>query len=160
MRVIDMPARNLGALAHSLPVLERHQRFDQGTHFEWSHSVSLNMLAGQEALTAQGIGTWECDLSNNALTWSPAVYDLFGLPQGKAANRKKTVTLYREESRVKMERLRAYAIKHLKGFTLDAEIVPANGGRRWIRLVATPVCIDQRTVRLSGFKRDVTHEYF
>ncbi|WP_293880173.1 PAS domain-containing protein [Sphingomonas sp.] len=150
---------DLSPPAHSWPLFERHRQFDAGHDFGWSQSTSIDLLAGQAALARQGIGTWECDLSHNALTWSTQVYDLFGMPHGKPAGRKLTVSLYREDSRVKMERLRAYAIKHSRGFTLDAEIVPANGGRRWIRLVAAPVCVDGTPVRLQGFKRDVSHEY-
>jgi PAS domain-containing protein len=154
-----MVAIDLLPLTHSWPLIERGRRFDIGTHFEWCGSMSLDLTAGQEALSRQGIGTWDCDLSDSKLTWSPVVYDLFGLSPDKAVGRKKTLTLYRENSRAKMEKLRDYAIKHSRGFTLDAEIVPANGGQRWIRLIAAPVCVDGRATRLRGFKLDVSHEY-
>ncbi|CAN5272680.1 hypothetical protein BH09PSE3_BH09PSE3_06870 [soil metagenome] len=154
-----MAATDVLPLLHSWPAFDRNKRFDLGHDFNWPESLTLDLSAGQEALVRQGIGTWECELSNNALTWSDSVFDMFGLPKNKPAARKITVALYRESSRVKMERLRAYAIKHHRGFTLDAEIVPANGGHRWIRLIAAPVSIDDRTVRLQGFKIDITHEY-
>ena len=32
------------------------------------------------------------------------------------------------------------------------EIQPAIGGRRWMRLIAAPVCIENRSVRLHGLK--------
>ena len=52
-----------------------------------------------------------------------------------------------------MERLRAYAIKHRRGFTLDAQIRPAVGGKyRWMRLIAAPVCSGERVARLHGLK--------
>ena len=51
-----------------------------------------------------------------------------------------------------MERLRAHAIKHQRGFTLDVEINPATGGRRWMRLIGAPVCEGGRAVRLHGLK--------
>jgi hypothetical protein len=51
-----------------------------------------------------------------------------------------------------MERLRAHAIKHRRGFTLDAEIRPAVGGTRWMRLIAAPACIGDEAVRLHGLK--------
>jgi hypothetical protein len=51
-----------------------------------------------------------------------------------------------------MERLRAYAIRHRRGFTLDAELQPAAGGRRWMRLIAAPACEGDRVVRLHGLK--------
>jgi hypothetical protein len=54
-----------------------------------------------------------------------------------------------------MERLRAYAIKHRRGFTLDAEIRPSLTGSRWMRLIAAPVCDGDRVVRLHGLKQIV-----
>ncbi|AYJ87517.1 hypothetical protein D3Y57_18325 [Sphingomonas paeninsulae] len=154
-----MISNELSQSTHSWPLFEHGRQFSLGHDFAWSNTATLDLSAGQAMLAQQGIGTWECNLVNNVLTWSPEVFDFFGMPQHKPANRKRTVSLYREASRTKMERLRAYSIKHQRGFTLDAEIVPANGGHRWIRVIATPVCIGNRAVRLEGFKRDVTHEY-
>ncbi len=57
-----------------------------------------------------------------------------------------------------MERLRAYAIKHRRGFTLDAEIRPDRGDRRWMRLLAAPVCEGGRVVRLHGLKQIILSE--
>jgi PAS domain S-box-containing protein len=146
-------------MTNSCPLFERDRQFDLGQDFVWGETVSLDLNAGRAMLAQQGIGTWECELKGNLLTWSPVVFDLFGVPEHKPVGRKLSVSLYREASRVKMERLRAHAIKHKRGFTLDAEIVPANGGHRWIRLIAAPVCVDNRAVKLQGYKRDVTHEY-
>ena len=101
------------------------------------------------------IGRWECDLKDTRLTWSDEVYDLFGLPRGVDLARAETVKHYCEGSRVAMERLRAYAIKHRRGFTLDAEIRRTDGTRRWMRLIAAPVCVDNKVVRLVGLKRAI-----
>ena len=40
----------------------------------------------------------------------------------------------------------------VNGFTLDAEIAPATGARRWMRLIAAPVCEGGEVVRLQGLK--------
>jgi hypothetical protein len=58
-----------------------------------------------------------------------------------------------------MEGLRAYAIKHRRGFTLDAEIMPVNGRPKWMRLIAAPVCVGRQVVRLHGIKQDVSAAY-
>jgi PAS domain-containing protein len=154
-----MPSTDLSPLTHSWPLFERNRQFDLGQDFAWGDTTMLDLSAGSTALAEQGIGTWECMIKGSVLTWSPEVFDLFGMPRHKPPGRKQSVALYREASRVKIERLRSHAIKHKRGFTLDAEIVPANGGRRWIRVIAAPVCVGNQTVRLHGFKRDVTHEY-
>jgi hypothetical protein len=51
-----------------------------------------------------------------------------------------------------MERLRSYAIRHKRGFTLDIEIRAAVGETRWTRLIAAPLCEGNRAVRLHGLK--------
>lgn len=113
-----------------------------------------------DAIAARGIGIWECDLRDNRLTWSRGVYDLFGLPRGEVVSRALAVSLYCPDSRTAMEQLRAYAIKHRRGFTIDAEIRRPDGDHRWMRLSAMPVLDDeQRVIRLRGTKLDVTTDY-
>ena len=146
-------------LTHSWPLFERDQRFDLGLSFDWGDATDAHFAIDADLLATGDVGVWDCNLSDNSLTWSAAVYDLFGLPQGSNVARQLPVSLYAEGSRVLMERLRGYAIKHCRGFTLDVEIHPANGGHRWIRLAAAPLCVDRKPVRLRGFKRDVSHEY-
>ena len=52
-----------------------------------------------------------------------------------------------------MERLRAHAITHRRGFTLDVEIGPALARPRRVRLIAAPLCEDGEVVALQGWKR-------
>lgn len=144
-------------LIHSWPLFERNQRFDLGQDFKCSDAQMFDVAGNEDLLARQGIGVWDCDLSDNSLTWSAGVYDLFGLPKGSFVHRAASVALYSEHSRAAMERLRAYAIKHKRGFTLDVEIAPANGGsRKNVRLCAAPICVDGHAVRLHGYKRDIT----
>ena len=144
-------------LTHSWPLFEQHQRFDLGCLLDEQSEALADPDPG--FLAAQGIGLWECDLQDNALTWTAGVFDLFGLPRGVALERDEAVALYAEPSRAAMERLRAHAIKHRRGFTLDAEIIPANGPRKWMRLIAAPICVGPRVVRLHGIKQDVSIAY-
>lgn len=113
----------------------------------------------QAWLAGHDIGVWECDLRDNALIWSTAVYDVMGFPRGVAACRTASVTLYREGSRAAMERLRAHAIKYRRGFTLDVELQPVGGLPRWMRLSAVSVCDGKRVTALRGLKQDISREY-
>lgn len=97
-------------------------------------------------------GAWSCDLSDNRLSWSSEVYRIFGFPDGARLSRDEVVGRYREGSRAAMESLRAYAIRHRRGFTLDVEIQPARGAPKWMRLIAAPVCVDDQVVKLEGLK--------
>jgi PAS domain-containing protein len=146
-------------LTHSWPLFEQHQRFDLGCLLDEPSEVLVAPDPHPEFLTAHGIGLWDCDLSDNALSWTDGVFDLFGLPRGAVLARDEIAALYAEPSRAAMERLRAHAIKHRRGFTVDAEIMPVNGPSKWMRLIAAPVCIGRQVVRLHGIKQDVSAAY-
>lgn len=124
------------------------------------HSWPLAMESAHfaEGLLLDGPGVpsrhihWRCDLPGNRLTWTTAVYALFGMPPGVTPDRDYAVRCYDWGSRDAMERLRAYAIKHRRGFTLDVEIGPPAGRRRWVRLIASPVLNGRDVVALEGLK--------
>ena len=138
-------------LSNSWPLFEQARHFELGSIL---NSVAVDAISPATigALGLQHAGCWECDLSDNSLIWSGGVYDIFGLQRGIEVSRPEAVAFYSEESRAAMERLRAYAIKHRRGFTVDAEIRPAVGEPRWMRLIAAPVCDGDIPVRLHGLK--------
>ncbi|MCU4180772.1 diguanylate cyclase domain-containing protein [Bosea sp. BH3] len=110
------------------------------------------------AVQPGAIGAWECNLANNALTWTDGVYDLFGLRRGSEIYRSSTLDLYEESSRREMERLRASAIREGRGFALDCRIVTAAGEKRWMRLVVGVGHQNGRPFRIFGSKQDITAE--
>jgi len=118
--------------------------------------ASDDLLA--RASTLAGIGAWECNLSNEALSWTTGVFDLFGIPDGERVSRGETVPMYCDESREAMERLRADAIFRRRGFSMDARIRRADGVYRWMRLTADVVCHDGRPTHLYGLKHDITED--
>ncbi|RJF85814.1 GGDEF domain-containing protein [Sphingomonas cavernae] len=105
-----------------------------------------------------GFGAWECDLRDNGLRWTGEVFDLFGLPKEARVHRAEAVAIYDDESREAMELLRAYAIKHRRGFTVDVRLVRPDGQHRWMRLTTSLACEGGRPSRLYGTKQDVTFE--
>jgi PAS domain-containing protein len=122
-------------------------------------SLTGNEPEWEDRLAARGIGLWECDLRNDHLRWSAGVYDLFGLPRGMTLERGLTLSLYSPASRPVMEELRAHAIRHRRGFTVDVELRQPGGDTRWMRLSAMPILERGKAVRLRGLKIDVTAEY-
>lgn len=139
------------ALHHSWPIFEQARHFNLGCVLS-SAVTDIIEPAQVGTLALHHAGLWECDLSDNSLIWSGGVYDIFGLPRNVKISRDEIVALYCEESRAAMERLRAHAIKHRRGFTLDVEINSVTDGRRWMRLIGVPVCEEGRAVRLHGLK--------
>lgn len=138
-------------LTHSWPLWEQPRHFELGHLLNSAISDQLEPARIGE-VGPHHAGCWECDLSDNSLLWSGGVYDIFGLPRWTPVRREETVALYSEQSRAVMERLRAHAIKHRRGFTVDVNIRPAAGESRWVRLMAAPVCVGGKVVRLHGLK--------
>lgn len=138
-------------LYHSWPLTEQSRQFELGSILS---SVVTDLIAPVTVgeLGLHHAGCWECDLDDDTLTWSGGVFDIFGLPRDTSISRAVTIGFYEEGSRAAMERLRTYAIKHRRGFTLDARIHSAVGETRWMRLIAAPICKDNRTVQLTGLK--------
>lgn len=148
------PAEPL-ALNHSWPLFERGRRFDLGMV-----GTPDCTLAGADDswLAARGIGRFFCDLRAETLTWSTGVYRLFDWNRDHPLDRLGVLPRYRCESLSAVERLRSYAIKHRRGFTIDAQ-VHAPGGARWMRIIGAPQCDGKHVVALQGLKMDVSAEY-
>ena len=136
---------------HSWPLYERERHFALGQLLDYD-SLDADVAARPASPDAPALGQWSCDLADDSLSWSREVYEIFGLPEGARVARREAVALYAEPSRAAMEKLRAYAIRHRRGFTLDAEIRPATGAPRWMRLIAAPVCAGDAVVKLQGLK--------
>lgn len=107
------------------------------------------------ALAERGLGLWHCNLADESLNWTAGVYDIFGLERDSTVPRALSVSLYAPDSRDAMERLRAHAIRHRRGFTLDVDIHQADGmGRCAMRLIAAPILDAGRNViGLHGVKQ-------
>lgn len=119
-------------------------------------------LAGAEiferASKAALMGTWQCELPSEKLTWSSGTYDLFGHQKNCGLVRKDILRSYSEESLGRLQRVRGGAIQAGDGFTLDAEIKGPDFGKRWIRISATVERRNGEAVRLFGIKQDITEE--
>ena len=143
-------------LYQSWPLDARMEQFSLGRILDRDENMLPPLNDTNAAMFAfHGVGRWSCDLPDQRLEWSDAVFDIFGLPRGVAITRPETVALYCEHSRAAMERLRTHAIRHRRGFTLDARIIPAQGQPRWMRLIAAPVCEGNRVIRLEGIKAPI-----
>lgn len=136
---------------HSWPLHKKSRQFELGYLLNCA-ATDVVKPAEVGELGLHHAGCWECDLTDQSLVWSGGVYDIFGLPRGVIISREEAVAFYSEHSRSAMERLRSYAIRHNRGFTIDVELRPAVGRSRWMRLIGAPVCSGNRPVRLHGVK--------
>lgn len=112
----------------------------------------------EHASIAARMGTWQCELPSERLTWSNGTYDLFGLARKSGIVRRDILKSYSEESLAHLQKIRGAAIEAGNGFTLDAEIQGPEFGTRWIRISATVERRNGEPVRLFGIKQDITDE--
>jgi len=147
------------SLFHSWPLFDAQERMG-GPQLEALARLIREPNEASSLAQNTGVGLWSCDLtSDNGLVWSPQVYELFALGQDERLTRSAAVSCYVPHSRVAMEALRAHAIQHRRGFTLDAMLRRHDGETRWMRLSTMPIVKDGKVVRLCGTKQDVTLEY-
>lgn len=147
------------SLFHSWPLFDAEERIG-GVQLEALGQMLREPSEVDSLASTSSTGLWACDLTrDNKLLWSPQVYELFGLGQHEPLTRTSAVSCYAPRSRAAMEALRAHAIHHRRGFTLDAMLRRHDGEMRWMRLSAMPVVADGKVVRLCGTKQDVTIEY-
>lgn len=139
--------RSGNPIQHRWPLSERAQHFELGSMLDIASSDF-----GGFARRGSASGWWECNLADNALSWSGGVYDMFGFERGAAVTREDALARYAEHSRVILERLRADAIRNQCGFTLDAELILPDGKARWVRIVGAPDLAAGQVVRLHGLK--------
>lgn len=139
------------ALYHSWPLWERGSRLQLGCLHD--------AMPSPPTCATSSIGVWRCDLATGALDWSPLVHRLFALPLGRAIRRDDVLATYADESRSALERLRAHALRHRRGFTIDVLVRPHGAPARWVRINAAPRVAEGRPVELYGTKQDVTAHY-
>jgi diguanylate cyclase (GGDEF)-like protein/PAS domain S-box-containing protein len=142
----------------SMNQLFRQGAFEAGSALsEGTAPNSLELY--EEAASLVSAGAWSCDLSSERLTWTAGVFDIFGLANDQAPERREIVEMYGEESRELLDRRRSHAIATRSGFTLDASIVRADGAKRWIRITAATRSANGRAERLYGMKQDITDDH-
>ena len=112
----------------------------------------------ERASETASIGIWECDLSDESLTWTSGVYDIFEIPRGAPIDRESTLQRYTAESRAAMAAARARAIAQCGDFSVEVEIVTLQGRQRWMRITGTVEARDGKAVRIFGMKQDITEQ--
>ncbi len=101
---------------------------------------------------------WQCDLSDDSISWTDGVYDLFGLERGTPVTREAIIAMYSAESQEELRCLRAAAIAECGSFTFEAKIRRPDGQLRWMRVTADVAVEDGVPRYLYGTKIDVTDE--
>lgn len=133
-------------LNHSWPLAALHEHLAPV-------ALDASIARSDAALAERGIGLWRCELADDSLSWTCGVYDIFGIERDGEVTRPLAASRYHPDSREAMERLRAYAVRHRRGFTVDVDICRVEGGHCAMRLIAAPELDGDEVVALFGVKQ-------
>jgi PAS domain S-box-containing protein len=120
----------------------------------------LNQSNARIALATEsaGIGTWECDVVNDHLTWDNGMYQMFGVPRNVGADLKtQWVDSVHAEDRERCVGEIAAALRGEKEFDTEYRIVRTDGEIRHVKAAARAMRgSNGSVVRLTGVNFDIT----
>ena len=102
------------------------------------------------------MGAWECDLISGHIRWTPGTFYLFGVPAGSTIRREEILEQYESRSRERLEAVRAEAIRHGTGFSIEVDIATRGGFERRLRINAAVERRGGKSVRIFGTKQLVS----
>lgn len=121
----------------------------------WEKEEKQHLL--DKAYRLARIGTWEYDMLNEKLYWSPATKEVHGFGPDYEPDVEKTIQLFKEGfNRTVFAQTAHDAIEHHKPFDVELKIVSGQGDERWIRATGEPEYENGVCVRFYGISQNVT----
>ncbi len=105
---------------------------------------------------AARIGTWEVNLINQEVTWSPVTREIHGVDMDYIPDLTTGINFYREgESRDTITRLVNKSIEDGKTYDVELQIVTAQGEPKWVRVIGQAELDNGKCERLYGVFQDI-----
>ncbi|BEU96816.1 EAL domain-containing protein [Acidovorax sp. DW039] len=114
----------------------------------------------QQAGRLARLGAWEHDVDRGLVYWSDMCFEIHGLALGSPLPthdyiQRYVAEEYREEV---LEKFRS-TIYHQQEWSMEVEIVRADGRRLWVRSRAEPVLENGQVTRVRGVMQDIDEAY-
>jgi PAS domain S-box-containing protein len=139
---------------------------DEGQVAGWVASVSdiTNSTALREseerlrlAVSSGTIGIWDWSLTNDRLTWSPELCDIYGVEAGTARTYEDFSSRVHPDDLAAVESVRNTGIRSHKQFSFEFRIIRPSGEIRWISAKGQGYYDESgRVVRVVGNNIDIT----
>src|SRR5262245_17603874 len=109
------------------------------------------------AMSSGTIGVWDWDVINGSVTWSPELYEIFGVEAGTAPTYEDFSSRVHPDDLAAMESERDAAIRKHKPFDVEFRIILPSGEIRWLSSRGKGHYDDNdRVVRVVGNNIDIT----
>lgn len=112
----------------------------------------------QEAQAVAALGSWEMDLTTQAVSWSDELYRIFGIDNSFKPNYHSYLTLLPKLEQKKITEAVEKTIKTKKPFDIVHQYVHPDGGIRYLRGKGKVVTKGGQPIQLIGTAQDVTQD--
>ncbi|MEX0660663.1 MAG: PAS domain S-box protein [Balneolaceae bacterium] len=120
--------------------------------------LNENQKLVDKAYQLARIGTWEFDMINQKLHWSPLTKEVHGFDEDHVPDVDQTVNLFKEGYDRKIFAKAAYdAIEKEIPFDVELKIISGKGDERWMRATGEPEYKDGKCIRFYGISQNVTN---
>jgi len=102
------------------------------------------------------IGSWEIDLENSSMYWSPITKEIHEVAPDFVPNIEAAINFYKMgESRENITRAVNEAIKNRTPWDMELQLVTAKGNNRWVRAIGEAEFVNGKCVRIYGSFQDI-----
>lgn len=102
------------------------------------------------------IGGWEFDAKTGKGTWTEETSKIHELDVNNETNVEIGISFYKPISRKKIEKAIHEAITQKKAYSLELELVTANGKEKWVQSIGQPIIENGEVVKVRGSFQDIT----
>ncbi|PIQ49019.1 MAG: hypothetical protein COW03_07155 [Cytophagales bacterium CG12_big_fil_rev_8_21_14_0_65_40_12] len=113
----------------------------------------LNLL--DDAARLARIGSWEIDLVNKSVYWSPLIYKIHEVDEGFSPELEAILGFFDKDYIDKIEELIEHCKASGKTFDFEAPIVTAKGNQIWTRTIGQAEFHEGKCVRIFGSFQDI-----
>lgn len=133
-----------------------------GTSWETTYHKKLEteIMANQTLIAEMGkvakIGGWEFDAITGKGSWTEETSKIHDLDPNNETNIEIGISFYKPHSRKKIEKAIKEAIELGKPYSLELELVTANGNEKWVQTIGEPIFENGKVVKVRGSFQDIT----
>jgi|GEM_PF-1193012 len=102
------------------------------------------------------IGGWEFDPDTGRGTWTEEVARIHDLDPEDETNVDIGLSVFRGESRERIEQAIRDAVEQGKSYDLELEMVTVKGAHKWVRTIGNPMIENGKVARVRGSFQDIT----
>lgn len=120
------------------------------------NEIQEKQLLLNRSYELSGIGTWELDVQDSVIYWSPFIKELHGIDPDVNLNLEDAFKLVKEgESRQIIQHAMARSIKYGDTFDIEVELITGDGDFVWTRIVGESEFEDGACTRLYGTLQNI-----